>query len=169
MKDSVNRMLTKISLCVALLFCGSVVAGELTLRELEKDGASCPWLDGEVCVSGASQGRIDAGDAEKFISTVEKWKSTFKAAADTNIRLGFIQLSSPGGDIYEAMKIGEWLRKNKVQVVNPMDSPCYSACILMLAGGVMRIGSNVGLHAFYSSETKNPNFDYDVESISMTR
>jgi hypothetical protein len=50
-----------------------------------------------------------------------------------------------------------------------MDSPCYSACVFVLAGGVMRIGSNIGLHAFYSGATKNPNFDYEVENIKYEK
>lgn len=145
-------------------------AGDFSIRDLENDGPFCPWLDGKWCLSGVFTGEIQRGDTEKIESEITKRNLILQDQAKREgstyapmVRLGLIQISSNGGDVYESMKMGEWFRENRVQVINPQDSPCYSACVFALAGGVVRIGSNIGLHAFYSKTSRNPNFDYDTE------
>lgn len=156
---------------LTLLHFSTSYAGDFSIRDLEKDGPFCPWLDGTWCLSGVFTGEIQKGDTEKIELEITKRNLAFQDRAKKDktthtpkVRLGLIQISSNGGDVYESMKMGEWFRKNKVQVINPQDSPCYSACVFALAGGVVRIGSNIGLHAFYSNTSKNPNFDYDIEN-----
>lgn len=164
-----NKILALIAL--TLLNFSSSYAGDFSVRKLEEDGPFCPWLDGTLCLSGVFTGEIQKGDTEKIdleiakrnLATQDRAKKE-KTNRPQKVRLGLIQISSNGGDVYESMKMGEWFRKNKVQVINPQNSPCYSACVFALAGGVVRIGSNIGLHAFYSQASKNPNFDYDIEN-----
>ncbi|WP_333660941.1 hypothetical protein [Acinetobacter sp.] len=158
-------------LFIALILAFNSYAGEFTIRDIEKDGPLCPWLDGMWCVSGVFKGEIKKGDTDKLEQTVRNLNSGWKSISQkTNteyspkVRLGVIQISSNGGDVYESIRMGEWFRKNKVQVINPQDSPCYSACVFAMAGGVFRIGFNFGLHAFYTNTSMNPNFDYDVEN-----
>lgn len=155
----------------AMLFLASASsAGEFSLTNLEKDGPFCPWLNGAWCFSGHFEGPIRKGDLDKITASVEQQNAAFKerAAKDARYipkaRLGLLTLSSQGGDLYEAMRIGQWLRENQVQVIVGEANPCYSACVFMLAGGVVRIGSNIGLHAFYSDSSQHSNFDYKVES-----
>ncbi len=57
-----------------------------------------------------------------------------------------VMLDSPGGDAEAAMKIGRLLRKTKAHVF--VTGQCASACIFVLAGGVVRgaPGLSVGIH-----------------------
>jgi hypothetical protein len=56
-------------------------------------------------------------------------------------------INSPGGSVYEARKLGRYLRANGLYVV--VDRVCASACIDILAGGVSRYiteKARIGLH-----------------------
>jgi hypothetical protein len=104
-------------------------------------------------------GDIVKGDADKLDGYIGKL-----AKLDSPTRIGMIQLSSNGGDVEEALRLGRILRKNKIQVIIPMDSHCYSSCVLLLAGGVARFPvGDVGIHSFYSISSQKPNADYEQE------
>lgn len=74
-----------------------------------------------------------------------------------------IHLNSPGGDVYTAMDIGRVIRRiDNHAVILDAKSICYSACVLIFAGGAQRIwnpGSEVGLHRPF---TLDPSTDYEV-------
>ncbi len=162
--------MNKLSTWIFCLFVTNAFAADFSIRDIENDGPSCPWLDGAMCLSGVLQGVIQRGDTERIEAQISGRNAALKEKGlPSRVRLGLIQFSSVGGDVYEAMMLGEWFRRNKVQVIVPMDSPCYSACVFALAGAVMRIGSNIGLHSFYTSATRNPNFDYDVENTKYQK
>ena len=58
-------------------------------------------------------------------------------------------LKSNGGDVRTAIEIGKVLRKHSAYVVVDKGSECSSACIFILAGGVVRnvlLGASLGLH-----------------------
>lgn len=61
-----------------------------------------------------------------------------------------IELDSPGGDVVAALDLGRLLRSHAAwtHVRDDDGSVCYSACVLVLAGGVFRIASagKVGIH-----------------------
>jgi hypothetical protein len=70
----------------------------------------------------------------------------------------FLNLDSPGGDVDAAMGIGRLLRKHDGFVT--VTGKCYSACVLVFAGGVTRFASSnlfaaggeltgVGIHRLY--------------------
>jgi ATP-dependent protease ClpP protease subunit len=66
------------------------------------------------------------------------------------IQGGILEISSPGGSVHAAMAIGRLVRKEGVEVGVDANSLCSSACVLILAGGVMRFFiDNVGIHAPY--------------------
>ena len=64
-----------------------------------------------------------------------------------------IILASPGGDVSEALKIGELLKRLYVAaVVGPVTGQCVSACFIIFASSVDRIMNNekmIGIHRPY--------------------
>lgn len=68
----------------------------------------------------------------------------------TGGRVFAFTLDSPGGDLNEALKIGQLLRSNELLVAVPRNSICYSSCVLVFAGGVSRspLGT-IGIHRPY--------------------
>lgn len=163
-------------LAILLALAPASYAGDFNINGIEENNSLCPWLDGGPCYSGVFEGVIQKGDTEKIALQLQTMlniynKNSGKLIAHFKPRIGRIYLSSTGGDVYESLKMGDWFRKNKVTVIVPEESPCYSACVFAFAGGAQRfhLGTNIGLHAFYSSETKNPNFDYDSENIKYQK
>ncbi|HGF0951378.1 TPA: hypothetical protein ACF77N_005258 [Klebsiella pneumoniae] len=125
----------------------------------QEDGPFCPLLGYTFCTMEVYTGDIVKGDADKLDGYIGKL-----AKLDSPTRIGMIQLSSNGGDVEEALRLGRILRKNKIQVIIPMDSHCYSSCVLLLAGGVARFPvGDVGIHSFYSISSQKPNADYEQE------
>ena len=99
------------------------------------------------------EGQIVAGDFEKFQSQVLRREN-----------IDPVWLASPGGDVVEAMKIGELVRELKLSVWAPSkngllfptigsasNSVCASACFYIYAAGVQRRGEVVGIHRPYFS------------------
>jgi hypothetical protein len=101
--------------------------------DFQEDGPFCPLLGYKFCTMEVYTGDIVKGDADRLDGYIGKL-----AKLDNPTRIGMIQLSSNGGDVEEALRLGRILRKNKIQVIIPMDSHCYSSCVLLLAGGVAR-------------------------------
>lgn len=118
--------------------------------------AACPWSDREFSIdeirtsgpnpfrtanaSVQTRGRdlIVRGPIE--IGLHEKIE---RASFDTLV------IESTGGVIDEAMRIGDWLRRNNKDVL--VDQLCLSACSLILAGGESRTvapSARVGVHRF---------------------
>lgn len=101
-------------------------------------------------------GQINPGDAERF-----------KEVIDERYPLGsqydWVFLDGPGGDIYEAMIIGNLIRQRGIYVSVQPGSKCYSSCVLILAGGVNRaIFGPVGVHRPYLS---NVDEDTDIQEV----
>ena len=101
------------------------------------------------------EGEITAGDNVKLIEMLSKRKHTsavlsrYISIRDTKE----IWFSSPGGDIFEAMRIGRTIRNNMLSTKVPIDSYCNSACVLAFVGGVERIPVGpIGIHSFYSKD-----------------
>lgn len=63
-----------------------------------------------------------------------------------------IKLNSAGGEVEEAIKIGEIIRENEFLVSVPDGAECLSSCIFILSAGIYRSGSGkVGIHRPYFS------------------
>jgi len=67
----------------------------------------------------------------------------------------WLHLESPGGDVDAAMGIGSLVRRREGTV---FAGRCYSACILIFAGGVVRVGATfleepvIGVHRIFFAE-----------------
>lgn len=76
------------------------------------------------------------------------------SAAISEARAGssdvILALDSPGGDVLAAIEIGRLVRANAVwtTVIFAEGSGCYSACVFVLMGGVVRLaaGTDIGIH-----------------------
>lgn len=112
-------------------------------------------------------GEIRSGDLKKVIAcgtqviiggqkyTVEK-----STSQDSSSQTVFL-ISSPGGSVSEAMRIGRYIRQNKMRVVVPDSGKCFSSCVYILAAGVIKWPwGDIGIHRPYF-DTK-PNQDYDT-------
>ena len=109
-----------------------------------------PFGDGQVKkVAVLLKGEILPGDHERLI----------QFAVHNNIDLAnenFI-LSSPGGDVLEALKVGELVKNLYVTVwVGPDTGQCASACFIIFASAVSRhaLAGLVGIHRPYVDRTQ---------------
>jgi hypothetical protein len=93
------------------------------------------------------QGKIEAGDYHKLREFLR-----IDPALTSFVNSRKIIISSPGGDVREALKLGEFVRKtfSEVSVGNHFGS-CLSSCFLVLASAVSRDWQErtVGLHRPY--------------------
>jgi len=92
------------------------------------------------------QGVIEPGDYDGLID--------FAVLHDLNLPLSGIVLSSPGGDVSEALKIGRLVKKLYMEAfVGPEFGQCASACFLIFASAVERYSGAglVGIHRPYVS------------------
>jgi hypothetical protein len=123
-------------------FSPSMTSALVTGTELEDAGRSRPVL--------FISGKIGAASAGWFRDRLDE---AHFAAGDT------VLLSSPGGDLGQALIMGEIIRsRGLVTAVGTVDasghvkpSYCASACVLVYAGGKIRIGvegSMLGVHQF---------------------
>ncbi len=108
-------------------------------------------------------GEIAYGDADKFQELVEDLRQK-------KIAVNMLALASSGGDANEAMRIGEIVRKSFIPTHAPFaldygwtcngyppglkddDCDCASACFLIWAAGVYRMGNVLGIHRPYLLE-----------------
>lgn len=93
------------------------------------------------------KGRIEAGDYQKLIDFLRT-----EPALTNFVSSRQIILASPGGDVREAMKLGDFVRKTFSGVgVGNHYGPCMSSCFLIMASSVSRSWQKytVGLHRPY--------------------
>lgn len=100
-----------------------------------------------------AEGDIEEGDVERlarFLSTVPVQKTTA------------IYLASPGGSLYEGMRLGRYFGRNHIKTVVEGNRICASACALAFLGGRDNAGkawrssssnSQLGFHAFASAQS----------------
>lgn len=86
-------------------------------------------------------GSIVKGDAEKFEQLLKTSSTTISTE---------LFVSSRGGDVAEAMKIGAILRDKNISVTVPPSGKCYSSCVFVLAAGNLKtVDGEVGIHRPY--------------------
>lgn len=104
---------------------------------------SCtPSPNGDQCIL-AINGEIVPGLERQAAEAASR-------ASASGGKVSGLKISSNGGDLQEALKLGRLARTLEWLVVVPQDSNCYSSCVLILAGGVSRhpLGK-VGIHRPY--------------------
>lgn len=95
-------------------------------------------------------GRVVEGDTERLDTFLSRQPQSSRTA---------IYLASPGGSLYEGMRLGRYFARNRIQTVVEGGHDCASACALAFLGGRDRNGqvwrsssdnSRLGFHAFSS-------------------
>jgi hypothetical protein len=123
-------------------FLGAAVLGCINLTNAQ--AAQIYSVDGGMIFRGS----IITGDYQKF----------FKIAKRAEINHVF--LDSAGGQVMEALKLAERFRADGYSTHVSSNSVCASACILLLAGGVVRSadqGAKIAVHVgsgLFSDEVK---------------
>ena len=67
-----------------------------------------------------------------------------------------VAFNSPGGSVYESLKIGRFLRSRDIETVMLPGMYCFSACPYMFGGGIERLvydQSAIGMHQHYFDES----------------
>ncbi|HMB47215.1 MAG TPA: hypothetical protein VKN63_02955 [Afifellaceae bacterium] len=104
------------------------------------------------------------------VGTSEEFKR-FYDSNGSNAR--YVFLSSRGGIVQEAVEIGRFIRTNEIKTIVPKEAFCFSACPLILAGGVERVvypDAWVGLHQSRIAEVSGGNirdaFEHGQTTVS---
>lgn len=137
--------------------CASISqAGQFELADM--DGVGCEQVGApSTCITLSYSGEIKPGDSEKLLAEKKRLDGALKKLLKNPVRIGKIHFDSPGGDLFEAMKIGRIIRDGLMATQVTRDSSCYSACVIAFIGGVIRIPVGpVGIHSFYSKELIGP-------------
>lgn len=127
----------KLLVSVALLFSMNTVSEAANISYLgKKDNMSVMLLEGA----------IEVGDLQRVELEYEK--------ARENSNSVFLMLSSLGGNVDEAMRIGDFVEdKNIGTIVPALIGECVSSCVFILAGGDSKtIKGPVGIHRPYISD-----------------
>lgn len=91
------------------------------------------------------KGQIELGDYPKLLNFLRNDMDSFISARQ-------IIVSSPGGNVSEAMRIGDFVRQTYSEVnIGPYFGTCTSSCFLILASAPQRNwqSNNVGIHRPY--------------------
>ena len=108
----------------------------ICVASLQLSAAEIKIIKGDVL---GINGRIQKGDYDRLIETVVSYGKIPSTG---------VLISSSGGDVLEAIKIGRFVRKNHLHVFNIQ--PCDSACAFIVFSAVERLsGGDIGLHRPY--------------------
>jgi hypothetical protein len=85
-----------------------------------------------------ASGEIAHGDSDRFMNFIKQ--NNMIATDDSNT----IRLSSPGGNLFEGMALGEAIRRARFNAVVGSGTTCASACALAFLGGTARYATGTG-------------------------
>lgn len=122
------------------IVCGLVMLAALMPLSSGVKAAEVVYSGGRINIVG----EIQEGDLEKLEI----------ALATASSRQTGISVSSPGGSVVEAMKIGRFLRDSLISITVNENAECVSACFLIVVGATRRyLRAPVGIHrAYYSKD-----------------
>lgn len=101
-------------------------------------------------------GPIQAGDLQKLVKELDKvqpGKNKYNPELDAEVH-AFLMISSKGGSVDEAMRIGDYVEKHEIGVMIPQGiGECLSSCVLILAGGDTKtVNGRIGIHRPYLTD-----------------
>lgn len=145
---TISYLARKVIAATSIFYCivGLVSISQAAEISLPVTGGRNLPLNGSILIEGP----IVKGDFKRFQYLA------FTFSADT------VWLASPGGDLAEAIKIGQLVRRLKmdvwapdsnktawyimIRVSNPRNNLCASACFFIYAAGTQRFGDILGVH-----------------------
>lgn len=144
------RFLFVLAICVSWSALGAQITTWSSCEQDERLGGdpSNPFSDLPKACGISFTGRIERGDADKIRTIVERLKALTRHSGGLSAQ---VRLSSIGGDVGEAIRIGRIIRGNALTTM-VSDATCVSACVLVLASGVDRLVLNgrIGIHSPYA-------------------
>jgi hypothetical protein len=119
--------------------------------------------DGNICYA-TLEGAISNSDVLAFREIAKKIASN-----PPSKQALMINLNSKGGDIKSAIEIGKLIRQFPISVASVRrDDTCFSACIFVLAGAVVRdVDGKVGIHRPYTATTEQKNFQIRQQEFTV--
>ena len=107
-------------------------------------------LTAQVCepvpCSYRFEGEITLEDINAFAAIKE----------NPNDGIVIVYLKSNGGNVYAALKIAEILDSRKAFVIIKKGDQCFSSCVLVFSGGVIRTNhGTLGIHGIYSVDVND--------------
>ena len=156
---------------LTLIFIGSPVAADGRHGLKFKLASDQAMRFGEIATEGHlsiyASGEFTVGDSDRFATFVR----------DNQIEMAKVVFDSPGGSLFEGVKLGKMLRSLHfdTDIGNEEGRPgesskaiCASACAYAYAGGTLRFmpeGGRLGLHQFRSSSGAGVS-ESDAQTIS---
>lgn len=129
-------MLLRVAIALMAFFIFSSQVSAVDLKWVHLDKQDILEVDGE----------IKSGDQALIAQSVSRQENK------ENVYLAF---NSPGGDLFEAVKIGQYIRSMNFNTVIVRGKVCYSACFFSFIGGIRRqvfpMGK-LGVHQFYGGK-----------------
>lgn len=129
-------MLLRVAIALMAFFIFSSQVSAVDLKWVHLDKQDILEVDGE----------IKSGDQALIAQSVSK---------QDNKESVYLAFNSPGGDLFEAVKIGQYIRSMNFNTVIGRGKVCYSACFFSFIGGITRQVSptgKLGVHQFYGGK-----------------
>ncbi|MEP2757504.1 MAG: hypothetical protein ABJP66_00300 [Hyphomicrobiales bacterium] len=116
-------------LIVAILFLGIVSFSEAAEFRTSEDRSTI-----------SIHGKIESGDYDSFLLSLQNSPSAKK-----------IILNSPGGAVWDALRIANSIRKSGLSTEVPSDAVCLSACFyLAISGNDRTVNGELGVHQIWT-------------------
>ena len=143
-----------LTLLMSWLQMGTAYAAEVSISESGnprefnyKPGCA----DFQIFVSGD----ITPGDGDRLTRAIQRVESRSRDRPCSD-KFFMMKLISNGGSVEAAMELGRVIRKYGMLVIVPLDSNCFSSCVLVLAAGADRASyGRVGIHRPYFGDLSN--------------
>jgi ATP-dependent protease ClpP protease subunit len=122
--------------CRTILFGACTLASQLAFANVTvlHDASAPDDIGGTILIHS----EIKTGDFTDFQKAADRIrlieKDTYKPVPLIQVRL-----DSPGGDVMEAIRIGRLIHERFMHTVVMPERECASACVFILAAGVLRI------------------------------
>lgn len=131
------------------------------------NAAKIECLDQRGTVAIRMIGPVEDGDYQKIASC---WEVRTQLGKDFELLItspAQLVISSKGGLVSEAMKVGRFIRSKKMWVTVPADwGECFSSCVYILAAGVVRYPwGDVGIHRPYFVSPPNQSYDISLKRM----
>ena len=143
-----GEYLIVIALTITFITCSQAYAIVSFREDLSSLNRKIYMISGEITSR-------DVNQVKNVLQSVGA-HATFYGEAPIRFRL-----NSTGGDIYAAIEIGKLIRKARAECEIEIGGKCYSACVLVLSGAVVRwvLGGEVGIHRPYSKYVGNRDYE----------
>ena len=167
--------LSTLTLRMTWLFCLSLAAAATSAIAAEVNHETFQdTLNGKQRSVLVLRGQIVSGDLNRLLDRIPKPHPA------NGKRSAALYIDSPGGDVAEAMKIGELIREIGFGVFVMPQGTCASACFFVYLNGSPRVAKgwnprnksnteNVGLHRPYLKAPKNDGQTFDAQLNVMQK